>query len=87
MHGWVRSELSALGWQVPAGRSPIIPIEIGAEDVSALAERLAERGHFAPAIRPPTESRRGCRLRLTVTLGHREADCRRLIQAMSAGEL
>jgi len=50
----------------------------------ALASRLREAGHFAPAIRPPTVPAGLCRLRLTVTLAHTASDRRRLIKALAA---
>lgn len=83
--GRVRAALQAQGWQVPDGRGPIIPVLVGSEAATlALAEQLRQAGHYTPAIRPPTVPEGGCRLRLTVTLGHREVDCRRLVQAMQA---
>ncbi|MDA3959537.1 MAG: 8-amino-7-oxononanoate synthase [Planctomycetota bacterium] len=81
----LRARLRAQGWDVPAGRSPIIPILIGSEhDTLALATRLREAGHYAPAIRPPTVPEGQCRLRLTLTLAHKEVDVRRLLAAMGS---
>ncbi|MCS6970809.1 MAG: 8-amino-7-oxononanoate synthase [Planctomycetes bacterium] len=81
----VRAALVAQGWQVPAGRSPIIPLLVG-DEASALrlAEELFAAGHWAPAIRPPTVPPGQCRLRLTVTAGHTPRDRRRLIAALAA---
>lgn len=80
----LRSGLRAQGWNIPEGRSPIIPVIIGDErptlDFSAC---LAAAGHFAPAVRPPTVPAGSCRLRLTATLAHKESDRRRLIAAMA----
>jgi 8-amino-7-oxononanoate synthase len=79
----LRGGLAAQGWQVPAGRSAIIPVTVGDEaTVLALSQSLREAGHFAPAIRPPTVAAGACRLRLTVTLAHRPSDRRRLLLAM-----
>jgi 8-amino-7-oxononanoate synthase len=81
----VRSALQAQGWNVPAGRSAIIPVVVGDEQPAlALALRLREAGHFAPAIRPPTVPAGSCRLRLTVTLAHTVSDRRRLVKALAA---
>jgi 8-amino-7-oxononanoate synthase len=49
-----------------------------------LSQRLRAAGHYAPAIRPPTVPAATCRLRLSPSLSHTEADIRRLVQAMSA---
>jgi 8-amino-7-oxononanoate synthase len=79
----LRAALRGAGWQVPAGRTPIIPLIVGSEAAAlALAAALSERGHHAPAIRPPTVPEGGCRLRLTLTRAHTAADCRRLVVAL-----
>jgi 8-amino-7-oxononanoate synthase len=68
---------------VPEGRSPIVPVVVGDEAAALdLAAKLRAAGHFAPAIRPPTVPAGSCRLRLTVTLAHREHDRRRLLAVM-----
>jgi 8-amino-7-oxononanoate synthase len=83
--GEVRAELRAQGWNVPEGRSAIIPVLVGDEQPALdLAARLREAGHYAPAIRPPTVPAGSCRLRLTITLAHTASDRRRLIKAMAA---
>jgi 8-amino-7-oxononanoate synthase len=80
----LRQGLAAQGWSVPAGRTPIVPVLVGGEaETLALAARLRELGHYAPAIRPPTVPEGSCRLRLTVTLAHRDADVRRLLTVMA----
>jgi 8-amino-7-oxononanoate synthase len=81
----LRRALADQGWQVPTGRTPIVPVVVGGEaEALALAARLREAGHYAPAIRPPTVPEGSCRLRLTVTMAHRDADVRRLVKAMAA---
>jgi len=80
----VRDGLRAQGWNVPEGRSPIIPVIIGDEQPTLeLSAKLRGAGHFAPAVRPPTVPAGACRLRLTVTLAHKPADRRRLLAAMA----
>jgi 8-amino-7-oxononanoate synthase len=80
----VRCALRAQGWNVPAGRSAIIPVVVGEEQPAlALSARLRAAGHYAPAIRPPTVPAGACRLRLTVTLAHRVSDRRRLVAALA----
>jgi 8-amino-7-oxononanoate synthase len=81
----LRSRLRAAGASVPEGRTPIIPILVGDETATLdLAARLRERGHHAPAIRPPTVPPGGCRLRLSLSLGHRDKDLRLLAEAVKA---
>ena len=80
----MRSALREQGWNTSEGDSPIIPVIIGSEEaVLRLSHQLAERGHYAPPIRPPTVPADTCRLRISVTLGHREVDVRRFIQTMA----
>ncbi len=84
----LRTALATQGWEIPAGRSPIIPLVVGSEAAAlALAARLRARGHHAPPIRPPTVPEGSCRLRLTLTLAHTEADRRHLVAALAAERL
>ncbi len=79
----VRAAIVAQGWHLPAGRGPIMPLVIGDEAATvALAERLRAAGHYAPAIRSPTVPVGACRIRLTLTLAHRDADVRKLLAAL-----
>lgn len=81
----LRAALTAQGWSVMAGGGPIIPLLIGDEQHTvALAAALRERGHYAPAIRPPTVPPGSCRLRLTLTLAHTAADQGRLLRELEA---
>ncbi len=81
--GELRAALRKLGWNVPEGRTPIIPVIVGDEqEALALSARLREAGHWAPAIRPPTVPPGQCRLRITATAGHTETDRKRLLKAM-----
>jgi 8-amino-7-oxononanoate synthase len=81
----LRGRLRAAGWTVGEGRSPIIPITVGDEAAALdLAAKLLEAGHYAPAIRPPTVPPGQCRLRLTLTAAHTEADRRKLVAALAA---
>ncbi|MFW5830224.1 MAG: aminotransferase class I/II-fold pyridoxal phosphate-dependent enzyme, partial [Planctomycetota bacterium] len=81
----LRSGLQQLGWQVPDGRSPIIPLIVGQEQAALqLAAQLRAAGHYAPAIRPPTVPAGSCRLRLTITLAHKASDWKRLLRSLAA---
>ncbi len=80
----LRRALRAQGWDVPEGRSAIIPIVVGDEHAAlALAQRLRDLGHHCPAIRPPTVPAGSCRLRLSVSRAHTAADKRKLLKAMA----
>jgi 8-amino-7-oxononanoate synthase len=80
----LRAQLRQQGWTIGDGDGPIIPIIVGDEARAlALATALRERGHYAPAIRPPTVPPGACRLRLTLTLAHQAVDERRLVTALS----
>jgi 8-amino-7-oxononanoate synthase len=82
---WLRRQLQKDGWEVPDGRSAIIPLIVGGEEEAlALAQALSAAGHHCPAIRPPTVPAGACRLRITPTLAHTESDCRRLITALAS---
>ena len=81
----LRAAVRATGWEIPEGRSPIIPLMVGNEaNAIELAAQLRALGHYAPAIRPPTVPEGACRLRLTLTMAHTEADRRRLVVALSS---
>ncbi|TVR13340.1 MAG: 8-amino-7-oxononanoate synthase [Planctomycetota bacterium] len=80
----LRQALIAQGWQVAQGRSPIVPVLVGeAATALRLAQALRERGHYAPAIRPPTVPAHTARLRILPTMAHRDTDVRRLCEAMA----
>lgn len=83
----LRRGLQAQGWSVPDGRTPIIPLIVGDEAAAlALAERLRNAGHWAPAIRPPTVPPGQCRLRISVSAAHTRADRKRLLAACAAAK-
>jgi 8-amino-7-oxononanoate synthase len=66
----------------PGHPSPIIPIVLGDEDVAVAASAaLLERGILVPAIRPPTVAPGTCRLRVTLSAAHTDAQ----VDALLAG--
>jgi 8-amino-7-oxononanoate synthase len=68
---WLRRELAALGFRVPAGETPILPLVLGDERAALqLSDRLAAAGVLVPAIRPPSVPPGTSRLRLTVSASH-----------------
>lgn len=78
----LRRELRALGYSVPEGRSPIVPVVVGDEAPTLrLSAALLERGVFAQAIRPPTVPRGTARLRVVPIATHAAADVTQAIAA------
>lgn len=69
------------------GPSQIIPLVVGSgAKALELAQRLRQRGIYAPAVRPPTVPEGGARLRLSVT-NHLERDELSWAAAVIASEL
>ncbi|WP_235991770.1 8-amino-7-oxononanoate synthase [Metabacillus schmidteae] len=67
----IKKELKEMGFSVKGADTPIIPVIIGDTQKTAIfAEKLQEKGIFAPAIRPPTVAIGESRIRLTVTTEH-----------------
>ena len=84
----VKDGLIKSGWQLPAGRSAILPLMVGDETKAVhLANTLREHGFFIPAIRHPTVARGAARLRLTVTAAHAAGDITRLLAALAESTL
>jgi 8-amino-7-oxononanoate synthase len=62
----LRSELSALGFDVP-GESHIVPVTAGADSRALdMAEALREAGFLALAVRPPTVPENSARIRISL---------------------
>ncbi|HET9869944.1 MAG TPA: 8-amino-7-oxononanoate synthase, partial [bacterium] len=78
----VRAGLQGLGFRVPPGESPILPVVVGEnEKALAMADRLLEEGLLVVAIRPPTVPKGTARLRLSVSSEHTEEQISRLLTA------
>jgi len=72
-----RSGLRALGFNVPEGITPIVPVLLGEAGLTLeFAARLEAEGVFATPIRPPTVPDGTARLRATVSAAHSEAELR-----------
>jgi 8-amino-7-oxononanoate synthase len=63
----LRGRLQRAGWAVQDDPTPIIPLVVGSTTAAlALAEKLADAGFYAPAIRPPTVAVGGARVRVSL---------------------
>ncbi|MGM0851056.1 MAG: 8-amino-7-oxononanoate synthase [Bacillota bacterium] len=71
----IKASLEEMGYTVKGDYTPIIPVIIGdARKAVIFADKLQERGIYAPAIRPPTVAKGESRIRLTVTADHRSKE-------------
>ena len=80
----LRTRLRALGFDVPPGEGPIVPVIAGpSERALAWSRGLLERGVFVQAIRPPTVPDGTARLRVTLMATHTDEDVARAIDAFA----
>ena len=80
----LRRSLTEMGWEVPAGESPIIPIIVGsAKRAQAVSQALANHRIYVPAIRPPTVPEGTSRLRVSLSASHTSADVEHLTDCLS----
>ena len=80
----LRGGLRELGFDVPKGETPIIPVRVGKpERTMQLSAALFERGVFVQGIRPPTVPPGTSRLRVTAMATHTEADIAFALQAFA----
>jgi 7-keto-8-aminopelargonate synthetase-like enzyme len=81
----LRSELRALGFDVPDGNSQILPVLIGENNrTMQLSAKLLDRGVFVQGIRPPTVPEGTARLRLTPMATHRPEHIERALDAFAS---
>ena len=79
----VRSELIDVGFVLPTGDSPIIPVILGGESAALeAAASLEEAGLLVVPVRPPTVARGSSRLRITLSCDHTDDEIRRLVAAL-----
>ncbi len=72
------------GWQVGPTVSQIVPLVVGeARRALELSGALAERGIWAPAIRPPSVPAGAARLRISLSFAHDDAMVERLVNALN----
>ncbi|MBC7172431.1 MAG: 8-amino-7-oxononanoate synthase, partial [Polyangiaceae bacterium] len=80
----LRTALPALGFEVPPGQGPIVPVILGEADRTMRASAaLLEAGFLAQGIRPPTVPRGTSRIRLVPMGTHEHSDIDALIDAFA----
>lgn len=81
--GHMREAIGQMGFDIPDGESPIIPLIFATEEASlAAAHQMEENGLLAVAIRPPTVPRGSSRLRITLCCEHTDSDLQRLCECL-----
>jgi 8-amino-7-oxononanoate synthase len=79
----LKSRLGEYGLDVAASETPIVPLTFGAEAVALrMSERLAGRGYFVPAIRPPSVPKGTSRLRVTLCANHSGGEIEGLVKEL-----
>ncbi len=79
-----RQGAAQLGYTLMPSITPIQPLLIGdAVQAMQLSQRLADKGFYVPAIRPPTVPEDAARLRITLSAAHSEADVDALLDALA----
>jgi 8-amino-7-oxononanoate synthase len=79
----VRQEAASIGFEIPPGDAPIIPIIVGeSERAMELARRMQKEGLLVPAVRPPTVAPGASRLRVTLCCDHTDREIDRLLQVL-----
>jgi glycine C-acetyltransferase len=73
--GYFRSEMAALGFEIPESDHPIVPIMIGdAVEAAAMADRLLADGIYVRAFSFPVVPRGKARIRTQMSAAHTRAD-------------
>jgi 8-amino-7-oxononanoate synthase len=87
LHGSIarfRERARALPWRLLPSPTAIQPLIVGdATAAVALSQRLAGRGLWVPAIRPPTVPSGTARLRVSLSAAHTDDDIDRLLAALA----
>lgn len=80
----LRARLAELGFEIPPGAGPIIPVITGSSERALSWSRgLLERGVFVQAIRPPTVPDGTARLRVTLMANHTDEDLAHAVAAFA----
>jgi 8-amino-7-oxononanoate synthase len=81
--GHVRGELTAMGFSLPSGDSPILPIILGSDEAALrAASDLLKKGMVVLAIRPPTVAAGTSRLRITLSCEHSDEEIEQMLNEL-----
>lgn len=81
----LRAGLRDMGYAVPDGETPIIPVMVkDAKAALNLSRTLLGQGVYAPAVRPPTVPQGESRIRVTITAAHGGDDIGFALEAFKA---
>lgn len=81
----LRESLRTMGFEVPSGDSPIIPVILGTEKSALRAsDHLLRQQILVPAIRPPTVPADQSRLRISLSLRHTDEQLGTLLAALAS---
>lgn len=79
----VRAELTDLGFAIPQGETPVIPVVLGDNGTTMRwMEALVAQGCFVPGVRPPTVPAGEGRLRISIMATHTDEQVERLVGAL-----
>ncbi|MBX3021085.1 MAG: aminotransferase class I/II-fold pyridoxal phosphate-dependent enzyme [Bdellovibrionales bacterium] len=82
---WLRARLLELGYIVPGGESPLVPVPIGADMVTLMAGRyLFDRGIFVNSIVHPVVLYGQGLLRISLTAVHDHEQMQQLVEAFAS---
>jgi 7-keto-8-aminopelargonate synthetase-like enzyme len=80
--GALRTVLAAQGWETGASAAQIVPLLLHDAELTMQASReLLDAGVYCQGIRPPTVPAGTCRLRVSLTAAHGEAQLAQLARA------
>jgi len=81
---WFRAQLTSLGFRIPDGEHPIIPIMLGDATVAGrMAERLLELGVYAIGFSYPVVPMGKARIRTQMCAGHTRTQLEAAITAFA----
>lgn len=81
----LRRRLLELGFSTRLDPTPIVPVFLGdSHQAVEYGHRLAERGFYVPAIRPPTVPRDSAMLRISLNVSHTDDELEALLAALKS---